>query len=823
MSFGTSIGDIISLIQLAHQNYRNCKQAGGEYLEIAREVRSLHSVLKSVRDEAENEKSLLFQRDPASISQLASTVEGCKGILEGIDSLLVKYHGLAPDTLETSKSKKLWHRIRFGAELDELGKFRWKIITYTSTLAVLLDSVHLKATDRVEKIAGRVETQVESGFAEVLERLEGFEDMRRAVLYIATKARASQRYNSMESVLSLSTYADDDKEVWRQFRSQLVSLGFRSDSLDRHMEVLKAYMMRLDQTGVLDDAVAQTSTSHQPWCRNASFRLTNLSLLGIDENGSSLANSTEAQTPDSENQTFQKEATLSQPEVAKQDPSNEPEIIKEEIDVQVPQPQTNQVLPTIIVEKILEDESTKMDQHPIGIEKARQLSSSVSPTGRHRIARPAVKGGDDNSHSQRIDQGTILSGIESRTFSQASTAGPDDPPPAYFEGSAVHNTPISWIKDAARKSTADIEFEPEESRLISDGLRRSDRAEVNTKPNIELGKSSTVDDFKSSSYSGPGPPHPYAESYHSATEVTSSQTTLIAPVTEFVESNSNLRVNRSQNRVRPSSWDASDSLGPIGRDASKHAQFQNDGPRDSTLMNHTYNKVGLGRTLDTSRTSEPHQEKGERVEKWLRWAEDIPDKPRGMNRTEESPIRHQESTRSNNYRKTRRSYRGSGSEYRRPRSEDDYSPERLKSRSRRARGNNDSKASAASDKWQQAAKAALLAGATEAFRVRKEPGGWGGEKGKRILTAAIGAGGINAAADRDPDHKSNRHILEAVVGGLAGNHHVNLDRERTRPRSSVDSEESDLGTSDSDDGRGRRRGNSPTVSYGSKPVPTRQT
>ena len=79
-------------------------------------------------------------------------------------------------------------------------------------------------------------------------------------------------------------------------------------------------------------------------------------------------------------------------------------------------------------------------------------------------------------------------------------------------------------------------------------------------------------------------------------------------------------------------------------------------------------------------------------------------------------------------------------------------------------------------KFQQAAKAALLAGATEAFRVRNEPGGWGGAKGKRILTAAIGAGGIDAAADRDPEKKSKRHILEAVVGGLAGNRLINGSR-----------------------------------------------
>lgn len=44
------------------------------------------------------------------------------------------------------------------------------------------------------------------------------------------------------------------------------------------------------------------------------------------------------------------------------------------------------------------------------------------------------------------------------------------------------------------------------------------------------------------------------------------------------------------------------------------------------------------------------------------------------------------------------------------------------------------------NKFQQSAKAALLAASAEAFRVRNEPGGWGGEKGKRILTAALDAG-----------------------------------------------------------------------------------
>ncbi|OBT62244.1 hypothetical protein VE03_08076 [Pseudogymnoascus sp. 23342-1-I1] len=97
--------------------------------------------------------------------------------------------------------------------------------------------------------------------------------------------------------------------------------------------------------------------------------------------------------------------------------------------------------------------------------------------------------------------------------------------------------------------------------------------------------------------------------------------------------------------------------------------------------------------------------------------------------------------------------------------------------SRRTRGDDDrsrGKSPEGVAKFQQAAKAALLAGAAEAFRVRNEPGGWGGAKGKRILTAAIGAGGVGAAAAGDnPDHNSKRHLLEAVVGGLAGNRLIN--------------------------------------------------
>ncbi|KAI1492326.1 hypothetical protein F5X96DRAFT_667797 [Biscogniauxia mediterranea] len=77
-------------------------------------------------------------------------------------------------------------------------------------------------------------------------------------------------------------------------------------------------------------------------------------------------------------------------------------------------------------------------------------------------------------------------------------------------------------------------------------------------------------------------------------------------------------------------------------------------------------------------------------------------------------------------------------------------------------------------RMQKAAKASLVAGAAEAFRVAREPGGWQGEKMKRVLTAAAGAATIDAA--HDPSKDSKRHLLESVVGGLLGNRVLNGSR-----------------------------------------------
>ncbi|KAF2731173.1 hypothetical protein EJ04DRAFT_472439 [Polyplosphaeria fusca] len=110
-------------------------------------------------------------------------------------------------------------------------------------------------------------------------------------------------------------------------------------------------------------------------------------------------------------------------------------------------------------------------------------------------------------------------------------------------------------------------------------------------------------------------------------------------------------------------------------------------------------------------------------------------------------------------------------------------------------------------KWEQAAKAAIVAGAVEAFRSRKTPGAWTGEKGQRIATAAIGAAGIDSLIDKDPDKHNKRHVAESAIGGLLANRLANGSRSRSRGRPGADSRSPSRSRSRSRSifGRGRSR------------------
>ena len=106
-------------------------------------------------------------------------------------------------------------------------------------------------------------------------------------------------------------------------------------------------------------------------------------------------------------------------------------------------------------------------------------------------------------------------------------------------------------------------------------------------------------------------------------------------------------------------------------------------------------------------------------------------------------------------------------------SERDVGSHRGRSMSRDSGGSTKSRGHSMS-KVQKAAMAGLLAGASEALRIAKEPGSFRGEKAKRVVTAAVGAGALGGAHG-DDDH-SKRDIASSVIGGLLGNRVVHGSR-----------------------------------------------
>ena len=242
MSLGYSANDFIHLANFAYTVYRNSKEAGAEYVEISREVKTLHGVLKALRNEANRDESTVFKHDTRLVAELSTAADGCTRVLKDIDNMLGAYQGLKPDHGAVSKSKQAWHRFRFGFKMDNLSTIRSKLITYTSTISVLLDTMQLRAT-------GRVECKIDDGFAKVM---GSFDHMRKAIYDIAVRGRATADTSSVFSLSSLSTYTGDEKEVWRQFRRELLAKGFRSHALDKHRHVLQAYMLRLHESGILE-------------------------------------------------------------------------------------------------------------------------------------------------------------------------------------------------------------------------------------------------------------------------------------------------------------------------------------------------------------------------------------------------------------------------------------------------------------------------------------------------------------------------------------------------------------------------------------------
>lgn len=233
MSFGFSIGDFVTIGQLAYSIVQKSRKACGAHHELTREVTSLHIVLQRLQREVEDPNSLINRIDDGRREELGTIIKGCGRILKVVDQVLVKYNGMSEEKRGVTRFKL---KVQFGnGEMKDIAKIRQELATYTNAITLFLNLLGLGSQGKVEHYMER------SG--------EELQELRQSLNWITAtlQANSGDREGSL-----LTSYGDDDKAIWKEFRRELLKEGFSSDELRIHKSLIKDYVMELGARGALD-------------------------------------------------------------------------------------------------------------------------------------------------------------------------------------------------------------------------------------------------------------------------------------------------------------------------------------------------------------------------------------------------------------------------------------------------------------------------------------------------------------------------------------------------------------------------------------------
>jgi hypothetical protein len=172
-------------------------------------------VLRHLKYEVEAPKSPLNYDQSIWGRQLAPIIKDCNSTLRQLDTLLQKYRRLSDSGASSPSSPRiLWDKTHFGSdEMDTLGTIRVKLISHRTNLALFLDTIPLHQN-------GGLATTLDNHGGELDVILDKVDNI---------AARMGKGNRSM-----LTSYENDDKEVWKQFRKELVAEGVSSDVLTQH-------------------------------------------------------------------------------------------------------------------------------------------------------------------------------------------------------------------------------------------------------------------------------------------------------------------------------------------------------------------------------------------------------------------------------------------------------------------------------------------------------------------------------------------------------------------------------------------------------------
>ena len=224
MSFGVSVSDLITVISLAKDTVQYCRHAPSDFAEASRLSQSLYLILEGVKTEYQNLDSPLHKEDRTR-TDFAIHFKNCERSLKPLTELIVKHKRLATSSI------RIIDRARFPKK-DYL-EYRGNLAFYTARLSEFLQVVGLGSLGRIEQ---KIE-DIKGDLPIVMSKLD----------QMCAEFRIMGDRESL-----LSDHTDDEKLVWKTFRSKLNEAGFTSNVLREHEAAIFLRIRELTKCGLLD-------------------------------------------------------------------------------------------------------------------------------------------------------------------------------------------------------------------------------------------------------------------------------------------------------------------------------------------------------------------------------------------------------------------------------------------------------------------------------------------------------------------------------------------------------------------------------------------
>jgi hypothetical protein len=209
MSFGYSVGDFVAIGNLTWTIYRACKDAPGEFQELARELGTLHTILHELEDEAKRPTSLLNRRGSSRKAELDTLLRNSSNVLKQIEDIVDRYHSLGRD------QRRTWDRVKFATE--DLVALRTKLSFHINGINLFISGLSAGSLARIEMVLEELVKDIKHGKKETT---------------------------------VISTCEQNDELAWSELERGLVGDGIMKHDVERYKVEIKLYLMKLVQESI---------------------------------------------------------------------------------------------------------------------------------------------------------------------------------------------------------------------------------------------------------------------------------------------------------------------------------------------------------------------------------------------------------------------------------------------------------------------------------------------------------------------------------------------------------------------------------------------